>query len=1105
MPAQPASTSCRSHLCLPLFAISAALAATHADAAAFLWNNAAGVWSAGAGWNGGVAPAGNNLGDVLIFGGDTGTIAGTPPNYTSTNDVIGLFKLNGLTFNVTDLAALPTDPPIIIDSAAGSQVFIGGAAPAITQNNAGAVTMNFPLELGAPVTLAGDGTGPVTFNFKMSGLCDVTKNGASTYRFGTPVPVSPATGTPSENTWMGRLTINGGTVRFNNNAFSGPTALRQNPVALTSTGATLTCSSELRIGTISGPAGLVQSQVTGTNTSTENITIQAVVPGSFGGTLRLGPPTGTGGAGGALVVRGPGEEIVTGTLDINKDLVIAGRLTLAGTASLGAQVSGAISMAGGTFKLDNTVDNHPNRVRDGSATSTSIDAIGGGTFLLAGNTAGTTETAGRVQLGSATKGRSGRLGIALVHTAAEAPTVLTLGSLSRDTTTVAQTATVDFGARNGAGTALALGQEGDNPRIVFSTAPPATNGLIGNSAGTGSVGFATVNGSDFAAHGANGVAAVATVAFPAVSTATANVLLTGNATVSIGDFALNSLKLQPAAAGQIITINSTSTLNVPGILLAGAVDSTIAGPGTLGGTGVLYYHVQQAVLNVSAAIPNQPLVKSGAGVLALTGTNSTITQPLIVQAGAVRGRQGTTLPGGEIKLRGGVLELTDGGTFTRPLGFAAGAVNWSEFDTAVPPAAITEDRGSGGFAAFGTDVTVDLQAAGATLIPWEYPGFVQSNFALVLGSPRADRKVTLVDNFQLNSTETTIKFSYREIRVEDNSGVTTDGAVISGVISGAASNDLLKTGDGVLELSAANTYEGGTWVQAGTLLVTGSITGIATEVLTGAMLGGSGSTSHILLESGGVISPGTSGTGTLSAAGCTWRGGGLMNFDLGPSSSASDRLALGSGPLRKENAGAHTFNFAGGGANGFTYTLATFGSTDFIASDFTAANLAAGVSGYFQINGGNTLVFITGTPPPPPIEAWRQSYFGPEATDTNAAANGADPDSDGLTNLDEYGLGSSPLLPSTAVAPVAGRSGDFLILTFPRNPTATDITLRIESSNILAPGSWNPEATWTTAAGWTTVPDSTVSESFGIVTWRDSVSIAGLNQRRYLRLLITHP
>ena len=297
MPEQPAPAFCRSRLSFSLLAIYAAFAATPADAAAFFWNNASGVWSAGAGWNGGVAPAGNNLSDVLIFGGDTGTIAGTPPNYTSTDDVIGLFKLNGLTFNVTDLAALPTDPPIIIDGAAGSQVYIGGAAPAITQNNAGAVTVDLPLELGAALTLSGDGTGPVTFNFKMSGLYDVTKNGASTYRFGTPVPVPPALGTPSENTWMGRLTINAGTVRFNNNAFSGPTALRQNPVALTSAGATLTCSSELRIGTISGPAGLVQSQVTGTNTSTENITIQAVVPGSFGGTLRLGPPTGTGGTG----------------------------------------------------------------------------------------------------------------------------------------------------------------------------------------------------------------------------------------------------------------------------------------------------------------------------------------------------------------------------------------------------------------------------------------------------------------------------------------------------------------------------------------------------------------------------------------------------------------------------------------------------------------------------------------------------------------------------------------------------------------------------------------------------------------------------------------
>ncbi len=871
----------------------------------FTWNNTTAAWSDPSAW-GGTAPLGNDFTDLLQFSGDVGITAGTAPNYTSTSDVAGSFKLNALQFNLTDVAGLATDPPMIVSSAPGSQLAFGGIAPSLRQLNAGAITMDVPFDLKAPLTLQGDGLGPVTMNLGISGLYDITKNGASTFRFGTPVPVLPATGVPSDNTWMGRLTINGGTVRFNNNAFSGITALRLNPVTLTDPTALLTCSSELRVGTLTGNAGLVQSQVTGTNTSTENIVIQAISSGTYAGGIRLGPPTGTGGTGGALVVRGPGEQILSGTLDLNKDVVVGGKLTLSGAASLGSQTQGAITLDGGTLKLDNTAVNNTNRLRDASGTSTGLDTNGGGTFRLVGNAAGTTETIGRVQLGSASKGRSGQVRVALAHASTSAPTVLTCGSISRDVTTVAQTATIDFSASNAAGAALALGSPGNTPRVMFTTAPVLLNTLITNSLGTGPVGFATVNGTDFAGYNVtNGVTAATTTAFPAATAPTANALLTAT-TAMAANITLNSLKLAPTAAGSTLTLNSGRTLIVPAMILAGNNDFTIAGPGLLGGTGTHYYHVAQAKLTVSAAMPNQVLVKAGDGVLALTGANSALTQPLIIQGGAVRAQAGSSLPGGEIKFRGGVLELTGGGTFSRPLGFVAGAINWSEFDTAVPPAAISEDRGSGGFAAIGADVTVDLQSPGATLIPWEDPGFVQSNAALILGSTRADRVVTLIDDFQLNSTEATVKFSYREIRVIDNPAVTTDSAIMSGLLSGTIYNDLLKSGDGTLELTGTNTYQGGTWVQNGTLLVTGSITGIATEVLTGATLAGAGATSHIILENGGKVSPGKGGIGTLSAAGCTWHGGGTMVYNLSAASASADKVVLGAGPLRKGSIGSRT-------------------------------------------------------------------------------------------------------------------------------------------------------------------------------------------------------
>src|SRR5204863_4466311 len=105
---------------------------------------------------------------------------------------------------------------------------------------------------GNSITIGGTGTGTVTLNAAVSGAFDIVKSGPGTFRFGTTF-IAPTTG-PSANTWFGTLTINEGTVRFNNNAQAGPTALRANPVTLAA-GSTLLFSpkvsdqaSSLRLG-----------------------------------------------------------------------------------------------------------------------------------------------------------------------------------------------------------------------------------------------------------------------------------------------------------------------------------------------------------------------------------------------------------------------------------------------------------------------------------------------------------------------------------------------------------------------------------------------------------------------------------------------------------------------------------------------------------------------------------------------------------------------------------------------------------------------------------------------------------------------------------------
>ncbi len=1112
---------------LVLLALTAAASLTSARGGTFTWNNASGNWSVGASWLGGGAPSGMNAADVLVFGGDVGTLAGTPPNYTATNDITAVpFFLNQITLQATDANGAVTDPAHVIT---GNALRFSGAAPQVVQTGAGPITFDTPLALGASLTLAGDGIGSVTFNRALTGFADLVKNGASTFRFGT-LAIAPALTAPSDNTWIGAMRLNGGTLRFNNNADSGRTALRANPLILpaTATGTpTLSCSSELRFGAASGTVGKIESQVVGTNTPTEDIVVTALADGVFTGTLRLGPPTGTGGDGGQLVVRGPGVQTFNGTVQLEQDIEIGGSLVFAGTAELGTYQTaantrdkGKLIMGGGTFRLDNSGTNNNNRLRDASSISTGLDLDGGGTFILDGNAAGTSETIGRIQFSALTgtttiktKQRSGQLGFLVRHRAgATAATVLSLQTYERDATTLQPLDTVEFSATDAAGTVLNLGVAGSNPRIEFLTLPIAvSNGLLTNNTGTASTGWATVKttgGLAFATHGANGIASVATTATWASNTA-ANVLLSASQSIGAVTFSLNSLRMAPGAA-QSLSIASGGTLATTGLILSGVNDFAINGPGALGGGAPRYVHVEQATLTLGAALGTlQPLVKSGDGTLLLTNTgNNANLQIFAINRGLVRATSGTTLPGGELRFRGGVLELTGGGTFNRPLvdgtGIsAAGTVNWSTTDlagvTTPAPTNVADDRGSGGFAAVGANAVVDLGAIGATSLVWEEHGFVQSGYALIFGSKTATAKVTLLDNISITSTGVTVNYNAREIRVDDNTSSILDRAVISGVISGTVHNDLLKTGAGVLELSGANTFAGLTIIQNGTLVVSGSIGGIGAEVMSGATLAGAGPAGNILLENGGRLSPGDATTATLTGSSLTWKAGGICRFDLG-AANAADKLALGAGALTKSGSGTFAFDFGGTGQTGQTYTIGTFGSTNFSASDFTATNVTAGVTGTFQFS-GSTLIYSTVTLTPQ--QQWRLTYFG-TTQNLGTAADTADPDSDGLPNLDEYALGTSPLQPAATSGPVVGRSANHLTLAFTRNANATDITHHVEARNDLVASVWADIATRTQAAGWTTATGVTLSEVSGTVTVTDSADIS-TGGRRFLRLRVTQP
>lgn len=193
----------------------------------------------------------------------------------------------------------------------------------------------------------------------------------------------------------------------------------------------------------------------------------------------------------------------------------------------------------------------------------------------------------------------------------------------------------------------------------------------------------------------------------------------------------------------------------------------------------------------------------------------------------------TTAANFAVQLRGGVYEIdnTGGGSssFTPIVGTAAGNVNWG--------------AGGGGFSAFGGNVIVTLNNNAATQFSFGQTNFAGLTEALIFGSKTASAAITLLNPLILANVADSAS---REIRVIDNPASSADRTILSGGLLNfsSGSQGLLKTGDGVLVLSGASDYSGGTVVRAGTLIVNntaGSGTGSGgVTVSSGATLRGNG-------------------------------------------------------------------------------------------------------------------------------------------------------------------------------------------------------------------------------------------------------------------------
>jgi hypothetical protein len=110
-----------------------------------------------------------------------------------------------------------------------------------------------------------------------------------------------------------------------------------------------------------------------------------------------------------------------------------------------------------------------------------------------------------------------------------------------------------------------------------------------------------------------------------------------------------------------------------------------------------------------------------------------------------------------------------------------------------------------------------------------------------------------------------------------------------------------------------------------------------------------------------------------------------------------------------------------------------------------------------------------------PLLAWRNLHFG--TTDgTGDAANLADKDGDGLENLIEYALLTSPAQSNPSPFTIASVPGQ-ITLTLGRDPSRNDVSVFIESTSALT-GAWSTIASSSAGGPFiSSVPEATVGES----------------------------
>ncbi|MEX2169584.1 MAG: autotransporter-associated beta strand repeat-containing protein [Pirellulales bacterium] len=588
------------------------------------------------------------------------------------------------------------------------------------------------------------------------------------------------------------------------------------------------------------------------------------------GSIEVGPPTPTGFGYGRLTIQNGGQMTVTGILNVHGTIENGSQVTVESGGSLDVDGQVTVGPYGKvTYGNDTTADNevftnlgNADTYTLGGVTQFTDNATAGfGTFTNNGATGlfgygGQTRFDGASTAGFATITNAGPTGV--YNFAGK--------TIFNDSASAGNANIANLPSNYGATTTDFYGN---------STAASAT---IINRPGTGIPGVPVAGITTF--HNSSN-AGSATLINQDGPQATAGQFLFNNSSTA------GQATITNEARGGYVIFNDTSTAGQANIVLRGRENSRVqfwddssAGAasidiGLLTLTPVNQFNDAQFYQNSTAA--NSTITIRGDGGRVIFSGNSTAGNASIVALGSARpGNIGGTVPGhvifdsfstagnATITAEASTVAGAPGGLIQFHNGGRAGAA------TLIANGGATPVNGGRIFLASGNpgDSPRIVVNAGASA-DFSHPAFL-GVVGSIEGAGRFSLGASLVTVGNLN-TSTTV------------SGNITD----SGGHSAGIGGKLTKVGTGTLTLSGANTYTGLTTVDEGTLAIHGTIAAGAL-VKEGGILRGIGSMGNVIVEQGGIFSPGES-PGTITVGGLNLMSGSTLEYELG---ATRDRIVL---------------------------------------------------------------------------------------------------------------------------------------------------------------------------------------------------------------------